>query len=246
MPEADAILSTTIINVIRRWETRESTFSELHFDGGLRGYVLERPGPDTTTPNLNLRVPVGTYKLRWHNSGLPSVKANNPVPLLYNAKVGESRCILIHNGNYPRDTRGCLLVGTTMSSDMVGSSLVMLTVLKAWLTAVGIENVELVISEDYPKPAAEIPPSVPVEERPLIMSNTLQGGATAVVTGAGAATGAASILASVSETTRQVADINTAINTLPLVVTLILSVVGMIAGGVVCWRIYKRKKEGKS
>ncbi|WP_341645975.1 DUF5675 family protein [Thauera sp. SDU_THAU2] len=138
------------IQIIRKWQSDASTISELSSNNGiLKGYVLERPGPDTTRSGLRLRIPEGTYRLKWHNSNIPSVKPYNPVPLLYNSTVSEGRYILIHNGNYPSNTDGCLLVGETKGSNVVNSSVSMLRKLKAHLNDTGIDNVFLEISSDY-------------------------------------------------------------------------------------------------
>lgn len=73
----------------------------------LNGYTLEPSGPDTTTHNQDKRIPQGEYSLSWHNSPTFSQK----LPLLHNEAVPKERCILIHAGNYPKDTLGCVLVG---------------------------------------------------------------------------------------------------------------------------------------
>lgn len=73
----------------------------------LNGYTLEPSGPDTTTSNQDKRIPQGEYSLGWHNS--PTF--NQKLPLLHNESVPKERCILIHAGNYPKDTLGCVLVG---------------------------------------------------------------------------------------------------------------------------------------
>ncbi|MDR2261533.1 MAG: DUF5675 family protein [Azoarcus sp.] len=136
------------IHVVRKWETAQSTISELSF-GNVKGYVLERPGPDTTASGLRFRIPVGAYKIHWHNSGLQGVAPFNPVPELFNDAVPKSRHILIHNGNYPKNTDGCLLVGSTKGTDMVGDSRTMLRKLKAFIQEKGIENVNVIISAGY-------------------------------------------------------------------------------------------------
>jgi hypothetical protein len=143
---------TTHIQIVRKWQTDNSTISELITNGGLiRGYVLERPGPDTTESGLRLRIPEGTYKLKWHNSSLPNVSPHNPVPLLFNNDVPASRYILIHNGNFPHNTDGCLLVGKTRGTDLVNSSVAMLNELKTFLNESSIETIQLTISSDYTK-----------------------------------------------------------------------------------------------
>lgn len=143
-----------VIEIVRRWETDNSTVSEFTIhdardDEAASGYFLERPGPDTTESGQRKRIPEGDYQLRWHTTSLQSVKKFNPVPLLYNDEVPESRHILIHNGNYPRDTDGCLLVGSSRKTDFVGSSQPHYRKLLRYLRRVGIDNVTLRITSDY-------------------------------------------------------------------------------------------------
>ncbi|WP_353613677.1 DUF5675 family protein [Mangrovibacter phragmitis] len=138
------------IFVKRIWQTDNSTISTYEISGSkIKGYILERPGPDTKTSGLEKRIPEGVYNLKWHNSNIPSVKKYNPVPLLHNADVPVSRYILIHNGNYPRDTEGCLLVGGSKGVDFVGASVVKLTEIKEFIAKEGIDNFVLSISSCY-------------------------------------------------------------------------------------------------
>ncbi|MGH1600942.1 DUF5675 family protein [Campylobacter majalis] len=74
----------------------------------LDGYTLEPAGPDTTTPNQDKRIPAGAYTATWSFS--PSFKKE--LPLLFNELVSKNRRILIHGGNYPKDTLGCILIGS--------------------------------------------------------------------------------------------------------------------------------------
>jgi len=145
----------SIIKVVRKWETQNSTISEFLIPDGHpseinRGYILERPGPDTTESGLRKRIPEGTYNLKWQTrTNLAGVRPHLPVPWIYNQDVSDSRHIYIHNGNYPRNTDGCLLIGRSRSEDMVGISVQALTRLKKYFKRVGIENVRLRISSDY-------------------------------------------------------------------------------------------------
>lgn len=84
----------------------------------LKGYTLEPAGPDMTEPNKDRRVPKGEYNVVWHNS--PRFK--KILPLLYNDLVPRSRYILIHAGNYPKDTEGCILLGSSYDDNGVYSS----------------------------------------------------------------------------------------------------------------------------
>lgn len=143
-----------VIEVVRRWETGKSTISEFTVPDARdnecdEGFFLERPGPDTVQSGQRKRIPEGTYQLRWHTTSLNSVKKFNPVPLLFNEEVPESRYILIHNGNKPDDTDGCLLIGSSRKTDFVGSSQDHYRKLLRYLRRVGIDNVTLRITSDY-------------------------------------------------------------------------------------------------
>lgn len=145
---------TSIIYIKRKWETENSTVSELSISDFMpgeisHGFILERPGPDTTTSGLRKRIPTGDYRLKWqHNTNLNGVRPYLPVPWIYNCSVPDSRYIYIHNGNYPHNTDGCLLIGTNKGPDMVGSSVHALARLKRYLERVEIENVTLRITSD--------------------------------------------------------------------------------------------------
>jgi len=144
-----------IINVRRKWENRNCTISEFHIPGIgqneiAHGYFLERPGPDTTASGLRKRIPVGDYHIKWQTAtNLKGVRPHLPVPWLYNSAVPDTRYIYIHNGNYPHNTDGCLLIGTNRGPDMVGASVGALRRFKRYLDRVGIENVKLRITADF-------------------------------------------------------------------------------------------------
>lgn len=104
-----------------------------------------RKGARHRIPNQERRIPPGTYTLRWHTS--PRFRAT--LPHLYNEQVPRERYILIHAGNTAADTEGCLLPGKTFTKDSVGSSRAMLAELIEFFRSRGIENVSLVIEEDF-------------------------------------------------------------------------------------------------
>ncbi|MEE2001995.1 DUF5675 family protein [Alkalimonas sp. MEB108] len=145
------------IKVIRQWATDNSTISRLIIADArpgsgeiAQGYILERPGPDTTQSGLRLRIPEGRYQLQWQTrTNLPGVRPHLPVPWLSNGQVPSSRYIYIHNGNYPRNTDGCLLIGRSRDIDMVGSSVDALNRLKTYLQRVGIDKVIVEITSAY-------------------------------------------------------------------------------------------------
>lgn len=132
-----------IINVVRDRQTTRSTTST-YKAGKLSGYMLECPGPSTTQSGQRKRIPAGTYSLVWHSGA-----KYQGVVRLYNNDVLQSRAILIHVGNYPKDTDGCLLAGSTRGIDVVGASRAAVDALMDWIRARGIENVCVVISESF-------------------------------------------------------------------------------------------------
>lgn len=136
------------IFIQRKWQTSKSTISEFTIPGtSIKGYFLECPGPDTTTSGLKKRIPEGCYSLMWHKS--VNFSGYNPVPLLFNAGVSASRYILIHPGNYPHDTVGCLLPGMNRIANEVRSSVMMYKKIKDFITEKGIHNVNVIITSCY-------------------------------------------------------------------------------------------------
>lgn len=162
-----------VLSIVRYKQTRRSTLSDVALvDKGtgqkvLDFKMLERPGPDTREPNQRLRIPEGSYKLKWQTqTGLAGVRPHLPVPWLYGNGVPEDRHIYIHNGNYPKNTDGCLLCGKDAGNDMVSSSVDTLDRLKAELENIGIENVTVEVSSKYKggsvaQPTNQIDSSVP-------------------------------------------------------------------------------------
>ncbi len=76
--------------------------------GNPYAYILERPGPDSIAGEVNLRIPEGRYDVEWQSSG-----NFTDVLRLTNNYVGSGRGVLIHTGNSPKDSAGCLLINKT-------------------------------------------------------------------------------------------------------------------------------------
>ena len=109
-------LSDVLITVNRTTNTGQSTMGTLTVtvNGGdpqFQGYSLEPSG--TSGPQL---LPVGTYGASVYDSprlGMNVLLLNNTSPM-----TG----VEIHPGNYPSDTHGCILPGTSQSNNFVGNS----------------------------------------------------------------------------------------------------------------------------
>jgi hypothetical protein len=93
--------------------TEKSTISRLSENDNFICYMLELPWKNNQRQISS--IPTGTYDVIPRTS--PRYK--NHFHLL---NVPNRLFILIHVGNYPKDTNGCLLPGTSHTRDMVGSS----------------------------------------------------------------------------------------------------------------------------
>ncbi|HEX8577181.1 MAG TPA: DUF5675 family protein [Flavobacterium sp.] len=134
-----------VIRLVRKWQTDKSTTGEFTIDNtSITGYILEERGPDSKTSGIERRIPIGTYNLVWHNG----TKFTN-VLKLYNDEVSIDRAILIHAGNSAENTEGCLLPGTTRSTDWVSKSGDKLKEIIEHVKSVGIENAKIIITENY-------------------------------------------------------------------------------------------------
>ena len=96
------------------WSDDQATEGELFIDGDFAGFTLEPPRLDP--PAKPRAIPTGTYSLTWAFSP----DHNRFVPLVQN--VPDFEGVEIHIGNFPKDTKGCLLVGESRGQDMVGQS----------------------------------------------------------------------------------------------------------------------------
>ena len=109
--------------VVRINDNRENTLCKLFIDGKFHCYTLE----DTWRPfkiKHATRIPAGTYKIDFRTEGKFYDRYSNHrnqkirelhKGMLWIKDVPNYQYILIHIGNYARDTSGCLLVGKNYS-----------------------------------------------------------------------------------------------------------------------------------
>lgn len=120
-----------VLEITRFKEVDDMTLGRFALRDGekevLKGYTCEPAGPDTTQSGIDRRIPQGKYQIAWHDS--PKFRAR--LPLLYNAQVPKSRCILIHAGNNGRNTEGCVLLGLSLGAGGVKDSRAALSALLA-------------------------------------------------------------------------------------------------------------------
>lgn len=106
-----------IILVDRYLSTNEATLSRVYVDGVHLVFGLEDEWREVKVPG-ETRIPAGIYKIRLRTFGEHHVKYSKDrrfrsfhQGMLWLQNVPGFDAILIHVGNYERDTKGCLLVG---------------------------------------------------------------------------------------------------------------------------------------
>jgi hypothetical protein len=93
--------------------TDKSTIGELYVNGDKLCYTLELPIKDALPGSA---IPQGIYPVT--NRYSPRFGRNVP----HVDDIPNRSDILIHWGNYPTDTEGCILVGMTAAQDFIGES----------------------------------------------------------------------------------------------------------------------------
>ena len=127
------------INSFRFTETKESTTSAFVIPGeDITGFFLEPAGPSTVVANQDRRIPEGSYNLEPFSGA-----TKKDVFRLYNDQVSKDRYILIHKGNIPDQTKGCLMPGCTYVKDEVKYSGDKFDEIEGYLNSKGAENVRL-------------------------------------------------------------------------------------------------------
>jgi hypothetical protein len=126
--------------VIRETFTDVSTIGNLYLNGEWLCDTLE-------LPYLNNQrsiscIPEGQYKVRLRTAEESS--SRNYLHLLVEG-VKDRSYILVHIGNYPKDTRGCILVGIGREQDLVKNSTLAMGLLMKEILNLGGTNINLII-----------------------------------------------------------------------------------------------------
>lgn len=125
------------LSLIRQVKTDNSTIGSLYIDGVFECYTLEDKDrglssqmPEALIKDMKVKgetaIPTGTYSIDMDTvsprfSSSSSYKSiGGKLPRLVGVKGFDG--VLIHIGNYPKDTDGCILVGTTKATDSIGNS----------------------------------------------------------------------------------------------------------------------------
>ena len=123
-----------LIEVVRDTLTDDSSTGKLYVNGELFCYTLEPTDRGLENhPDRKIKgktaIPLGEYPIVFRHSPTFSPKFNfalkaehNRDPMPYLDGIVNFKNVLIHWGNYPKDTNGCILVGKTRQKDFVGQS----------------------------------------------------------------------------------------------------------------------------
>ena len=126
--------------LIRDTFTEESTIGELFINGERICDTLERPYFNNQR-NISC-IPEGVYPVRLR---LPRESATRDYIHLLVQDVPDRDWILVHRGNFPYQSQGCLLVGLGTEQDVVHNSVLAMDLLIKEIVNLGGENINLII-----------------------------------------------------------------------------------------------------
>lgn len=121
-------------------------------------FTCENIGPSTDTPRQDKRIVAREYKIEWTDSGKnASLAKSYPEYKLQNGRnvalwvtcdkelpSFRNRRILIHVGNYPQDTEGCILLGKNKDNKLgtISASIAACKEFFDLVKKIGIENID--------------------------------------------------------------------------------------------------------
>jgi hypothetical protein len=126
--------------IIRDEFTDKSTIGNLYLNGEWLCDTLELPYLDNQR-SISC-IPEGEYKVRLRTAKESATR--DYLHLLVQDVEGRSY-ILVHIGNFPRDTRGCILVGIGRKQDLVKNSRLAMDLLMKEIVNLGGTNINLII-----------------------------------------------------------------------------------------------------
>ena len=126
--------------LIRDTFSKVSTLGELFLNGERMCDTLENPWQDNQR-NISC-IPEGEYPVRLR---LPRESGTRDYLHLLVQDVPNRDFILVHRGNFPSQTQGCLLVGIGTEQDVVHNSVLAMDLLIKEILNLGGENINLII-----------------------------------------------------------------------------------------------------
>jgi|TARA_R110002110_G_scaffold61387_1_gene172386 hypothetical protein len=129
--------------LIRDEFSDKSTLGKLFLNGEMFCDTLELPYLDNQR-SISC-IPSGEYKVRLRTAKESATR--DYLHLLVQEVQGRSY-ILVHIGNYPRDTKGCILVGQARQQDSVSNSRLAMELLIKEVLNLGGTNINLIIKNN--------------------------------------------------------------------------------------------------
>jgi len=126
--------------LIRDTFSKVSTLGELFLNGERMCDTLENPWVDNQR-NISC-IPEGEYPVRLR---YPRESGTRDYLHLLVQEVPNRDFILVHRGNFPSQTQGCLLVGIGTEQDVVHNSVLAMDLLIKEILNLGGENINLII-----------------------------------------------------------------------------------------------------
>ena len=126
--------------LIRNTFSKKSTIGELFLNGERICDTLENSWQDNQR-NISC-IPEGVYPVRLR---LPRESGTRDYLHLLVQEVPNRDFILVHRGNFPSQTQGCLLVGLGTEQDVVHNSVLAMDLLIKEILNLGGENINLII-----------------------------------------------------------------------------------------------------
>jgi hypothetical protein len=102
--------------LIRDSFTDKSTIGKLYLNGEFYGHTLELPWKDNEK-RISC-IPKGVYEVKKRHTEESKYKYEH----LHILDVENRELILLHIGNYPKNSKGCILLGNTRALNFVGES----------------------------------------------------------------------------------------------------------------------------
>ena len=126
--------------IIRDTFTDKSTIGKLFLNGEMFCDTLELPY--INNERRISCIPAGEYKVRLRTARESSTR--DYLHLLVQDVPARSY-ILVHIGNFPKDTKGCILVGQSRKQDRVNNSTLAMDLLMKEIVNLGGTNINLII-----------------------------------------------------------------------------------------------------
>jgi hypothetical protein len=142
MPKSTEVKGVNLL-IIRDTFTEQSTIGELYLNGEWLCDTLELPYINNER-SISC-IPDGQYKVRLRTAKESSTR--NYLHLLVE-DVKDRKYILVHIGNFPKDTRGCILVGIGREQDRVKNSTLAMDLLMKEILNLGGTNINLIIKNN--------------------------------------------------------------------------------------------------